>query len=366
MGIQDRDYYRKESPNLMQYVVAVKPFTVTILLIIANLTIYLVQITLQEQLNSNPDGFSKSLILDVTKIRDGEVWRLFSYGFLHDTSSFAWGHLLINMILLWFFGRHLEQEMGSQIFLRFYLFSLLLSGIGFLIYQSLTNQSALCIGSSGAIASILLYYACSNPKEIVFVWFIPMQIWVLVTLYIMNDVFGIIGMIRRPAAISVIFVGGVFGYLQFKLKNRTFNEFPFNFLRTLFSKNRYRENSKIKKLDQFRTHNNNSVDKDLENQRLLGNQAYNPTAYSPISSQINNDPENLNNPTEIQVTSLDSDENQFQNPINDESLRNQEDSLEIQVDNVLAKLSSSGKESLTEEELSILQKASEIFRKKKM
>ena len=56
-----------------------------------------------------------------TAVAGGELWRLFTSGFLH----FGPIHLAFNMIALWVIGRDLEQVLGQARFLAVYLVSLL-------------------------------------------------------------------------------------------------------------------------------------------------------------------------------------------------------------------------------------------------
>ena len=44
-------------------------------------------------------------------------WTLVSYMFLHG----GWGHLFLNMLMLFFFGPRLEERLGSRTFIWFYL-----------------------------------------------------------------------------------------------------------------------------------------------------------------------------------------------------------------------------------------------------
>ena len=48
-----------------------------------------------------------------------QLWRLFSYMFLHDTALPF--HLLFNMLMLWMFGVEVENLWGARRFLIFYL-----------------------------------------------------------------------------------------------------------------------------------------------------------------------------------------------------------------------------------------------------
>src|SRR6267378_3498561 len=52
------------------------------------------------------------------------IWQPFTYLFLHDIST-IW-HILMNMFMLWMFGRELELVWGRNRFLRYYF----LTGVG--------------------------------------------------------------------------------------------------------------------------------------------------------------------------------------------------------------------------------------------
>src|SRR5262249_51888484 len=58
----------------------------------------------------NPD-FGSALDLDPARISHGEIWRLVTYIFLPQTSSFLW--ILLLLWFLWFIGEGLEQAWGS-------------------------------------------------------------------------------------------------------------------------------------------------------------------------------------------------------------------------------------------------------------
>ena len=87
------------------------------------------------------------------------VYQLFTYMFLHDTSSFA--HIFCNMFGVWMFGRVLEQMWGSKKFLFFYL----VTGVGAAIVQQLcwmvdfwgltqAMDAAIAVDSGEALADV--------------------------------------------------------------------------------------------------------------------------------------------------------------------------------------------------------------------
>ncbi|XAL98659.1 rhomboid family intramembrane serine protease [Phycisphaeraceae bacterium D3-23] len=95
-------------------------------------------------------------------IEGGQVWRLFTYQFLH--ADFF--HLLFNMIGLYFFGPLLERWWGTR---RFVVFYLLCGASGallmlVLVYAGVIGKGAMLIGASGSIYGILIGAAVLYPK----------------------------------------------------------------------------------------------------------------------------------------------------------------------------------------------------------
>lgn len=85
-------------------------------------------------------------------------WQFFTYMFMHGTPL----HLLLNMLILWFFGSEIELKMGSKAFLLYFF----LCGVGAGIFNVAVNAafsdvSTLhnpIIGASGAIFGLLAAY----------------------------------------------------------------------------------------------------------------------------------------------------------------------------------------------------------------
>src|ERR1043166_1716282 len=102
MGIYDRDYYRREGPSYLD------SFTVRgqicKWLLISNITIFIVQLITSEGI-SGP--VPEALQLEPQKVLAGEIWRLLSYAFVHDPTT--WVHIFFNMWMLWLFGTYMEE-----------------------------------------------------------------------------------------------------------------------------------------------------------------------------------------------------------------------------------------------------------------
>jgi membrane associated rhomboid family serine protease len=141
-------------------------------LLIATVLVYAVQIL----------PFFGSLLLEwcdlvpSLAIGKGQIWRFFTYMFLHDPSG-PW-HLAFNMLALWMFGSEIENMWGYRRFTAVYLFSGIAAGaFSFLIWDSPV------IGASGAVLSLLTIYAMYFPNRQILIFFIfPAPVWIAVVI----------------------------------------------------------------------------------------------------------------------------------------------------------------------------------------
>src|SRR5215469_17323983 len=113
-------------------------------------------------------GFRFVLELDSERIWHSEVWRLVTYVFLPQTTSFLW--ILLLLWFLWFIGEGLEQAWGS---FRLTLY--------FLVGMVGTTAAAFFFGSnfsnSMLLMSLFLAFAHFYPEEIIYILFIlPVRI----------------------------------------------------------------------------------------------------------------------------------------------------------------------------------------------
>ena len=102
-----------------------------------------------------------------------EIWRLVTYQFLHGSI----GHILFNMLGLYFLGPTLERHWHSKKFLIFYLAC---GAAGGVFYTLLTVCNYLApapmVGASGAILGMLAACAILFPHFVVFLMFFPVPI----------------------------------------------------------------------------------------------------------------------------------------------------------------------------------------------
>jgi membrane associated rhomboid family serine protease len=138
------------------------PF-VTIVIIGANVIIFLFQLTLGNFLNQfiYLFGLTPAYVLN-----DLHNHMYFSAALPFISSMFlhgGWVHLLGNMIYLWIFGDNIEDKLGHGRFILFYL----LCGIGAAVGQIAANPLSFVpmVGASGAIAGILGGYILLFPRS---------------------------------------------------------------------------------------------------------------------------------------------------------------------------------------------------------
>ena len=126
------------------------------------------------------------LQLDTKKIMKGQIWRILTSAFCHDRHG-LW-HILFNMLGLIWFGIALEYMYGQREFLLFYLAAAILSGVAYVGLDLWTNESVPAIGASGAVMGVLMLYACHYPHHQIRIWFFfPIEMRWLVLLYVAFD-----------------------------------------------------------------------------------------------------------------------------------------------------------------------------------
>lgn len=129
-------------------------------LIIANVSVYIIQMFVGRNFlyifGLVPYRVVKSLWL----------WQIITHMFLHGGLF----HLLINLFVLWMFGKPIEREWGTKSFLKYYFTCGL--GAGFFIFITSLNSRIPVVGASGAIYGILVAFAMLYPDSIIYLYFL--------------------------------------------------------------------------------------------------------------------------------------------------------------------------------------------------
>jgi len=119
-------------------------------------------------------------------VEQGQIWRLVTSAFCHD--RYGLWHILFNMLLLCWFGQRLERMYGSREFLMFYLVATVVASLAYVALAYYGGSKAPAIGASGAIMAVMMLYVIHYPfEQFLLFWFIPVPLWVLLSLYLLYD-----------------------------------------------------------------------------------------------------------------------------------------------------------------------------------
>jgi membrane associated rhomboid family serine protease len=145
---------------------------VVLLLILTNVGIFVYQEYFVRAIHS---PLAATFALSPAGIRNGEVWQLFTYMFLHGGLL----HLILNMFVLFMMGPETERGMGWRQFALMYILSGVLAGVGWLIVSG-GDSGTYCVGASGAIFGIIGAFAALYPRReitvlLLFVYEMPMK-----------------------------------------------------------------------------------------------------------------------------------------------------------------------------------------------
>lgn len=172
-------------------------------------------------------GFSKPEIMSRYKFHVERILgyreydRMFTSGFLHV----GWGHLVMNMMSLYFMGGVLERfycesgqygaGLGIAIYLIVYVGSLL-GGDALALLMRRNDGNYTAVGASGAISGVIFALLVIAPDNWLAVFFIPMPFWLFGIIYVGFSLFGIgaqFGRIGHEAHLGGALVGLLLGCL---------------------------------------------------------------------------------------------------------------------------------------------------------
>jgi membrane associated rhomboid family serine protease len=114
---------------------------------------------------NNPTVLDKMVLNPSRVTKHGEYYRFVTSGFIHAD----WGHLLFNMLSLWFMGEGIEQiftmifgSNGTYYFLFLYIAGIVVSDIPtFLKHRNNSNYNSL--GASGGVSAVIFALILCSP-----------------------------------------------------------------------------------------------------------------------------------------------------------------------------------------------------------
>ncbi len=216
-------------------------------LIIINALIFIGQLTINDLTERFmlypilPHGLEKYMASSEESYYGFHPFQIFTHMFSHSPTMFF--HIIFNMLVLWMFGRVLENIWGPKRFLLFYIAcglgaATLHLGVQYFraeqLWQAVQigNQTevmkyrgalAPALGASGAIMGIMAAFAYLFPNTELFLIPIPFPIkakW-LVLGYVAYDLFGGLGVVGDNVAHFAHLGGAITGFIIVFIWNKT-------------------------------------------------------------------------------------------------------------------------------------------------
>jgi membrane associated rhomboid family serine protease len=191
MGIYERDYnrdgYRGGSGGVRFSLPPVTPVVKWLLII--NFSVFIISFLIK------PLGVLLNSLFAVSTLspfQSLQIWRVITYQFLHAGP----GHVIFNMLMLYFFGPTLESLWSSKRFLKFYLICGAMGGFVYpiLFYSPVPMAPSILVGASGAIFGMIAAMAILFPRVKVYVFgVIPVPMAVLACIMVMVSAYTLLG-----------------------------------------------------------------------------------------------------------------------------------------------------------------------------
>lgn len=133
------------------------------------------------------------------ELAQGKIWTLLTYMFVHGSL----GHLMLNMLLLWFAGRAVQHHFGSRHFTLIYLLSGLVGAATEMAVNGYVRGDMITslVGASASTFGLLMALAVAMPDEeitalIYFIIPVRLRLWTLAKgLFLIQLAFGLAGLL---------------------------------------------------------------------------------------------------------------------------------------------------------------------------
>src|SRR5262245_11379699 len=236
MGFQDRDYFRASTYDRWSF----GSGRACKAIVVINLVVFVLQLFTSD--TSDPfrpkaGWLTDALVMDPDKVfHEFQIWRLLTAAFLHDTHT-PW-HIIMNMLVLWWLGPDVEDLYGQKEFVAFYLVAAVVSNLFWGATASFAHPQTVpkdvpefltdlylrpnqALGASGAVFGVAVLCACHYPwRTILICWVLPVPLWVAVGIYVFADFVTFWNRHAFGVAVGAHLAGAGFGYLYYKTNFR--------------------------------------------------------------------------------------------------------------------------------------------------
>jgi membrane associated rhomboid family serine protease len=198
MAFLDRDYYRSEGSG--PFVAWLQNGLITKILVVASILVYVIQISTDRlvvgQSELAPGEVTTTLGLIGVNVLHGQLWRLLTFSFLHTTSSLL--PFLFDIPLFWVVGHELEHRLGRKQYGIFLTLASLCAGLAVVAAERAglggqASVSAPVVGCSAVIAAMLIWLILETPRlKLTFFYSLTVPAWVLLAASLVMDAWGLV------------------------------------------------------------------------------------------------------------------------------------------------------------------------------
>ncbi len=160
--------------------------------------------------------FNHFALMPAAVVHSFAIWQIFTYMFVHSAGDVQ--HILFNMLMLWMFGKEVENAWGTRKFLKYYFICGMGAGVCVILANYMFGDPyTRTIGASGAIYGLLLAFGMLFPDSVVLFSFIfPMKAKYMVA--IMAGIAFLMSFSANSSVSNVAHLGGMLvGYIYFKM-----------------------------------------------------------------------------------------------------------------------------------------------------
>ena len=164
-------------------------------------------------------------------------WSIITYGFLHGSFS----HIFWNMIILYYFGKILNNLFGDKLLKKLYLSGIVAGGLTYVIsynvFPVFRGVESVMIGASAGVMSVLFYLASYSPQMGIRIFFFDIKIIYIALFLFFYD---IIQIPLNNSGGHIAHIGGaIWGYYYCISNNKVedFTQSIFNIFKTTKKKN---------------------------------------------------------------------------------------------------------------------------------
>lgn len=162
----------------------------------------------------NDFSFFRKYEFHVGSIRAGEQIRMISSGFLHADM----GHLLFNMLTLYFFAPVVTSYLGNFSFVLIYFGSLIFGSLLTMSFHK-NDYNYRAVGASGAVTGVLYSAILLQPDMMLGIFFVlPIPAYLFGILYLLYSIYGMKAK-NDNIGHTAHFGGAMGGYLITLIKN---------------------------------------------------------------------------------------------------------------------------------------------------